>query len=173
MTVICGPAPCIRCRSLVYWAIMPRIKSGTRAAWRNPNGLLHRCFERYEMSDAIERLSAAEAAMTPGPWEKSTVRGDEYTVWHHGSGGAVAWINAENETGPHHPWEDAEGIALLRNYAPVLIDAVKLLPRLRSTIKGIRGWATEHGDPELDAECARQINRIDAIEAALESKVAG
>ena len=55
MTVICGPAPCIRCRSLVYWATMlrikggkraawrNRIKGGKRAAWRNPNGLLHRC----------------------------------------------------------------------------------------------------------------------------------
>jgi hypothetical protein len=38
-----GPAPCKQCRALVWWATMPKLKSGTRRAWRNADGKLHRC----------------------------------------------------------------------------------------------------------------------------------
>lgn len=51
-------------------------------------------------------------------------------------------------------------ITALQGERVVLVEA---LPLFRSTMKGIRGYATDHGDPELDAECARQIDRIDAL----------
>jgi hypothetical protein len=56
-------------------------------------------------------LRALAEAATPGPWARSEVPGDTLTVYQDSSGGAIAWVNGDNETGPHHPSADAAYIA--------------------------------------------------------------
>ncbi len=44
-------------------------------------------------------------------WSRGSFAGDEGTVWQDKSGGAVAWVNEDNETGDHRPRVDVAYIA--------------------------------------------------------------
>jgi uncharacterized protein CbrC (UPF0167 family) len=103
----------------------------------------------------LDELKQAALAATPGPWAVSDVKGDVGTIWQHGSGGAIAWPNFENETGHHHPFEDATFIAKANPTA--ILELVERVEGLEAALRRY-GWL---------ASALAQLEQAASREAAL------
>ena len=112
----------------------------------------------------IDRLRAiTEKRTRPGEWERSQLHGDTLTVYDSRSGGAIAWVNGDNWTGPHHPDADAAAIvAMDHTYEALLAVASECVELVRL------GNQPGMDDDEMDAAYTAAEAALAALAKALE-----
>lgn len=106
-------------------------------------------------SPFLAAVRARVAATTPGPWLSDPGDDGVWTMAENCTGGTIAYINFDNQTGAHHPGEDAEFIAHAREDVPQLLS---LIDRMGEALENIINGGVDFDSP--DDEAAAQRNAL-------------